>query len=290
MTGRTVDVRGIATYLEEEGSGDPVLLLHGSGPAIDAALSWRPVIPQLAANRRVVSIDMPGYGKSAPLDGPDTPENVAAHLEGLLDELGIDRAAVVGHSRGGRLAVEFAIRSPHRLSSLSIIGSGSVAPGGHVNEDGTFTAAAIALVNFGRDGDTSYERLRAAYNTQLYAEANLPDDVLRQAYDDSVASGVTQHFVEQMKANDPLNYYHKQDVAAFRAKLESIQLPTLVVWGREDECSDYHRGLSLVDILPKVEFVILPQCGHFVMVDQPDRYAAIQNGFLDSVDAGALVS
>jgi len=283
MTGRIIDVSGIPTYLEDCGDGEAVLLMHGSGPAITAAMSWDPVIPQIAAHRRVLSVDMPGYGRSAPLERPDTPENVAIHLEALLDELDIPRVAAVGHSRGGRIAVELAIRSPQRLSSLAVIGSGSVAPGGHVNEDGSFTAAAIALVNFGRDGNTSYERLRDAYNTQLYDEANLPDEVLRKAYEESVSSGTMAHFVAQMIENDPLNYYHKQDLAAFRAKLESIELDTLVVWGREDECSTYQRAMTLIDVLPNVEFVVLPQCGHFVMLDQPERFASIINGYLGSV-------
>jgi pimeloyl-ACP methyl ester carboxylesterase len=287
MESRVIDVQGVATYLLEVGAGDPVLLVHGSGPGITASMSWLPVMESLAAaGRRVIAVDMPGYGKSAPLPDADTPVNVAAHLEALLDALGIGEAAVIGHSRGGRIATELAIRVPHRLTSLSVIGSGSVAPGGHVNDDGTWTAAAVALVNFGRDGDTSFETFRDAYATQLYAKTIL-DDVLAAAYEDTVSSGVLAHFIEQMQVNDPLNHYHKQDTDGFLAKLRSIELPTLVVWGREDECSSYRKGLRLVDVIPDIEFSLLPRCGHFVMVDQPERYSSIQSGFLDGVTVKA---
>jgi pimeloyl-ACP methyl ester carboxylesterase len=287
MVSRVIDVGGVSTFLLDEGAGDPLLLVHGSGPGITAAMSWDPVIEPLAAARRVLAVDMPGYGKSAPLPDADTPVNVAAHLERLLDELGIGEAAVVGHSRGGRIATELAILAPARVSSLAIIGSGSVAPGGHVNADGSWTEAAIALVNFGRDGDTSFERFREGYNTQLFAQENLPDEVLRPYYDESVSSGVLAHFIEQMRVNDPLNYYHKQDTSGFEAKLRSLRMPVLVVWGREDECSAYQKGLGLVDVIPDVEFSLLPRCGHFVMADQPRRFAQVLAGFLDGAGARA---
>lgn len=289
MISHVIDVAGVSTFLLDEGAGDPLLLVHGSGPGITASMSWDPVIGPLAATRRVLAVDMPGYGKSAPLPDPDTPVNVAAHLERLLDELGIDEATVVGHSRGGRIAAEFAIRAPSRVTRLVIVGSGSVAPGGHVNADGSWTEAAIALVNFGRDGDTSFERFRQAYDTQLFAQENLPDRVLRRYYEESVSSGVLAHFIEQMQLNDPLNYYHKQDTSGFEAKLRSLQVPVLVVWGREDECSAYQKGLGLIDVISDIEFSLLPRCGHFVMVDQPRRFERVLAGFLDGADAKASV-
>lgn len=289
MESRVIDVQGVGTYLLEEGTGAPVLLVHGSGPGITASMSWLPVMePLAAAGRRVIAVDMPGYGKSAPLPDADTPVNVAAHLEKLLDTLGIGEATVVGHSRGGRIATELAIQAPERLTSLSVIGSGSVAPGGHLNDDGTWTEAAVALVNFGRDGDVSFERFRDAYATHLFDKTAL-DDILAAAYEDAISSGVLAHFVEQMQLNDPLNYYHKQDTDGFIAKLRSIQMPTLVIWGREDECSSYQKGLGLVDVIPDIEFSLLPRCGHFVMADQPRRFSSILSGFLDGVDAKAGV-
>jgi pimeloyl-ACP methyl ester carboxylesterase len=281
---RSVEVDGLVTRVAEAGSGssgEPVLLVHGSGPANAGIFTWRPVLPGLAAHRRLVVVDMPGYGRSAPLPVDDTPANVALHLVRLLDELGIDRAAVVGHSRGGRIAAELAIAAPERVDRLVVVGAGSVAPGGHVTDDGGWTAPALALVRWGQDGDTSFSSLRAAYRTQLVRPENLPDDELLETYEQARRDGVLTHFVEQMNRIDPLTFYHRSTVDEFRAALPGLRMPTLLVWGREDTCSPYRKAVPLVDMIPDVELLVLPDCEHFVMMDRPEAFVSALNAWLD---------
>nr|AAG17130.1 hypothetical CdoFa [Comamonas sp. JS765] len=115
---------GIRTNYHDVGSGDPVLLIHGSGPGVSAWANWRLVMPALSERARVIAPDMAGFGFS------ERPEGFAYGMDawvrqavGLLDALGIARADLVGNSFGGGLALALAIRHPERVRRLVLMGS-----------------------------------------------------------------------------------------------------------------------------------------------------------------------
>ncbi|WP_214109385.1 alpha/beta fold hydrolase [Acrocarpospora catenulata] len=277
---RVVEVDGVATSVIELGSGHPLLLVHGSGPAISSYFSFQAVTGELAKDFRLILVDMPGYGGSAPIPGPDTPPNVARHLVRVLDVLGYGAVHVAGHSRGGRIACELAVLAPERVTRLIVIGSGSVAPGGHVGEDGGWTAPALALTRWGSDGDISFESLSDAYMTQVLRKENLPERWLRAAYEEAAESGRLEHFVRAMNVNDPLAFYHQKNAQEFHDKLARLSTPTLVLWGREDTCSPYQKAVPLVDLMKNIDLVILPECEHFVMMDRPRAFVGVTREFL----------
>ena len=102
-------------HFEESGAGEPVLLIHGI--ALDSRM-WEPQLPLLGQQRRVIRCDLRGYGRSPLPDGP------SAHhedLRGLLDQLRIARADLVGLSFGAAVAIDFALQFPQRVSSLALL-------------------------------------------------------------------------------------------------------------------------------------------------------------------------
>lgn len=278
--GRQVDVDGLRTFVDVQGEGLPVLLVHGSGPGNYGHFAWRTVLPALREHAQAILVDVPGYGNSDPLAVPDTPLNAGLHLLRLMDVLGHERFAVMGHSRGGRIACELAAEAGDRVSSLVISGSGSAVPGGHRSSDGGFTQAALDLVNFGADGDTSYETFVRVRRTSVHSPASMKEEWLRESYDWFVGSGALERYIAHMKDVDPLNFYHAGDLDRFGDRLRVLDLPTLIMWGREDRISDYRRIPALLDVLPRAELHILPSAGHSVMFDQPERYNAIVLDFL----------
>jgi 4,5:9,10-diseco-3-hydroxy-5,9,17-trioxoandrosta-1(10),2-diene-4-oate hydrolase len=282
--GRLVNVDGLDTFIDVTGSGPPVLLVHGSGPANYGHFAWRTVAPALAEHLTVIVVDVPGYGDSAPLTVADTPVNAARHLLKVMRQLGHERFAVAGHSRGGRIACELAAEAGGAVTRLVISGSGSAVPGGHRSDSGGFTDAALALVNFGADGNTSFEEFCRVRRTSVYDDAHLPDELLRETYDWFIGSGMIDVYVKHMAEVDPLNFYHASDLEDFRARLRRLDLPTLIVWGREDEISDYRRLPALIDELPRPELRLFPYAGHSLMFDQPDRLNPVLIEFLTRED------
>jgi pimeloyl-ACP methyl ester carboxylesterase len=131
---------GLDVYYEEHGSGEgtPLLLLHGGigGGEIFAALA-----PQLAAGRRVIVPDLQGHGRTAEIDRPLRPEDLADDVAGLLAELGIERADVMGYSLGGEVAWRVAIQHPDRVRRLVVISASG-------RRDGSFPDVVAAFDTF----------------------------------------------------------------------------------------------------------------------------------------------
>ena len=106
---------------ERRGAGPPLVLLHGIGHRWQA---WEPVLDRLAAKHDVIAVDLPGFGKSAPLDGPSGIAEIAAALTAFFGQLGLDRPHVAGNSLGGAIALELAAGG-HVSSATALSPAGS---------------------------------------------------------------------------------------------------------------------------------------------------------------------
>src|SRR3954470_20822654 len=122
------DVHGLSLYYEEHGSGEPLILLHGG---IGAGAMFAPILPELAAGRRVITVDLQGHGGTADVDRPLRPELMADDIAGLLDHLGLERADVMGYSLGGIVALRTAIQHPQRVRRLVLVSVGFRRDGSH---------------------------------------------------------------------------------------------------------------------------------------------------------------
>lgn len=122
--GKTVSAAGIATNVHDLGNGDPLLLIHGSGPGVSAYVNWRLSLPTLSQKFRVVAPDVVGFGFTERPDGFEySLDNWVRHIIGVMDALKIDRAHLTGNSFGGALALALAIRHPDRVNRLVLMGS-----------------------------------------------------------------------------------------------------------------------------------------------------------------------
>jgi pimeloyl-ACP methyl ester carboxylesterase len=121
-----LEVNGGPLAYDDEGAGPPVVLLHAG---IADRLMWTPLVRLMAPHHRMIAYDLRGYGESTP-----PPPSFAHHddVAGLLDGLGIERAALVGCSFGGRVAVDAALAYPDRVGALALIGA--VVSGYHLSE------------------------------------------------------------------------------------------------------------------------------------------------------------
>jgi pimeloyl-ACP methyl ester carboxylesterase len=112
------DVNGLSLYYAEHGEGEPLVLLHGG---IGAGELLAPIIPELAAGRRVIAVDLQGHGRTADADRPLRPALMADDIAALIEHLGLDRADVMGYSLGGLVALRTAIQHPARVRRLVLV-------------------------------------------------------------------------------------------------------------------------------------------------------------------------
>jgi pimeloyl-ACP methyl ester carboxylesterase len=112
------DVNGLSLYYEEHGSGEPLVLLHGG---IGSSEIFAAILPELAAGRRVITVDLQGHGHTADVDRPFRPEDMADDVAGLVEHLGLPRTDMMGYSLGGEVALRTAIQHPALVRRLVLV-------------------------------------------------------------------------------------------------------------------------------------------------------------------------
>lgn len=154
------DVNGLHLYHETYGSGAPLVLLHGGMLTID--LNFASLIPTLAQTHTVIGVEMQGHGRTANIEREITYPNLASDVVALLDHLGIARAAVLGHSMGGGVALELAVSHPDRVSAVIPISASVSKDGLHpdLSDPSTFeTSPIMPTAQDFADFKEAYERL-----------------------------------------------------------------------------------------------------------------------------------
>jgi len=253
-----VDSRFGQLHYVEEGAGRPVVLLHQTPRSYD---EYREVLPLLGRHFRAVAMDTVGFGESARVDSPFSIELFADGVEDLLDQLGLDEVALVGHHTGGVIAVEVAARRGSRITDLVLSGVPFV---DGARRERVATEPPIDHVDPSPDGShlaALWDRRRAFY------PPDRPDLFNRLVRD---ALGVLDRVEEGHRA---VNQYLMED------RIGLISARTLVVCGAEDSYS-LPDVVHLVNAIRGCESNILPGTGVPSVDHRPDLFAAAVLAFL----------
>lgn len=241
-------------WYDRTGAGDPVVLLHEG--VVDSR-SWAPIVPALAERFQVVTYDQRAYGRS---DGWHGPYSQVDDLVGLLDELGITGAALVGASRGGRIALDTALSQPSRVTKLALVASGLAGHPINVEvtpeQEARWDAAEA-------DGDLA---TMAQIDIEVWAPLGA-DEELRRLFDDNV---------EASNASDPA--VPVEPLAARR--LAEIRVPTLVVTGDHDVPGINEIGDVLEREIAGAQRVVIPKADHMIAWRAPEQLSAALIAFL----------
>ena len=276
MAERTVRVNGKQIFVAEEGTGFPVVLLHGGGPGASGVSNYSRNIDALAQHFRVIVPDMPGYGRSAKgVDRSDPFGYLADHIRGMLDELGIDRAHLVGNSYGGSCALRLALDTPQRVDKLVLMG-----PGGVGTTRGLPTAGLKSLLAYyGGDGP-SVDKLRTFIRTYLVYDGDaVPDSLIESRYAASIDPEVVANPPLQRPAG--LGTLWRMDFTRDR-RLGTLETPTLVIWGRDDKVNKPSGATMLGERMPNTDLLITANTGHWVQWERADFFNAVTTAFLKS--------
>jgi 3-oxoadipate enol-lactonase len=251
---------------EVRGDGPPVLLVHAG---IADLRMWAPVAERLATRHRVVTCDLRGHG-GTPLP-PGIISN-AGDLEALLDELGIERAAVAGASFGGRVALELALRAPGRVTALALLGS-SLDDFEASEELAAFAAAEDEAVEAG-DVDAA-----VALNVRTWVERPgiRPAEEVDRAVSDLVATMQRDAFEAQLGVDAEL----EETSPPVAERLGEIEAPALVVVGEHDLPDFRALGERFAAELPNARpLVTVPGAAHLPALERPDAVAELLLEFL----------
>ena len=280
---RRIAVDGRDVNLVDIGEGPAVLLIHGLGGCWQ---NWLENIPALAESRRVVAVDLPGFGES---DMPADDVSISGYgrtVESVLEELGIGSASLVGNSMGGFVAAEMAIQYPERAERLVLVAAAAL-----WNEQrrarplvtvGSLTQAVGARV--AAQWELALRRPRLRYGALAGAgirhPLRLPLDLCYEIMQGAGRDG----FVPGLRA---LYDYRLRD------RMPEIECPTLIVWGTHDTLVPVAHATEYERLIPNARKVILPDTGHVPMLERPATFNALVEEFLaegDAASGGATTS
>ena len=279
---RRVAVDGVEIAYVDEGPRDapatPMLLVHGLGATLD---HWALAVPPFARERRVLALDLPGFGRSAKPDAAYSPEEFVAALRGFAAAVGLDRFVLVGHSMGGAISAELTLEHPELVERLVLVDAAgmtrmptglldylverfeqSVDPGRIVLPP-RLVRAMVKLV--------FYEKVAFAERNVMRILASMSEE----DWPDRVRS-----FVRSVSGLSRSRVRHR---------LAEIRVPTLIVWGARDRVLPLRHGRRLHAGIDGSRLVVFARTGHCPQIERPAPFCEAVDAFLADPAAGGIL-
>jgi pimeloyl-ACP methyl ester carboxylesterase len=241
---------------EERGNGVPVVFIHGLTFERSA---WRPVMDRLGNGIRSVAVDLPGHGETP--GPPCSLDEAASRLHTLLEQAGVERPVVVGHSMASSIALLYAASHPVR-GVVSVDQPVDVRPFARL-------AQRIEPALRGHGFRAAFEPFQASMGLDQLDEPVRERVLAKQRVEPDLVLG----YWEEALRSDPDELQGR-----FEGALAQIQAPVLFVFGREFEAVDREY---LLKQLPQAQLEVWPGRGHFVHLADPDRFTAHLRDFID---------
>lgn len=258
---KSIRAAGIKTNYHDVGSGEPVFLIHGSGPGVSAFVNWRFTMPSLSERYRVIAPDMVGFGYTErPAGFKYDMDHWVRHIVGVMDALKIERAHVVGNSFGGALALALAIRHPTRVKRLVLMGS--------VGVRFQLTPELDAIWGY----EPSFENMRKLINIFAFDRRLVTDELARQRYQASIQPGFQESYAAMFPA--PRQRWVNA-MASPEEAIRAIPNETLIVHGREDRVIPLSNGYKLLELIPNAQLHVFGRCGHWTQIEHAARFGRL---------------
>jgi 3-oxoadipate enol-lactonase len=246
-----VNINGIQLAYERRGKrgSAPLVLLHGF--PLDHHL-WDEVVPLLEGTFDIVVPDLRGFGDSTTVDSPYSMDDYASDIAGLLDRLDIQKAALVGHSMGGYVALAFARLYPERVSGLGLVSSQVLADPAERKEGRYKSASDVSTNGIGSVVEAMAPKFTSDERWQRYARASM------ERQQPAAYIGALKAMAERIDST---------------SLLSSFNFPVVIIHGDADSLIPIDRAREVKAVLPQAHLVEIPGAGHVPMLEAAEKTA-----------------
>ncbi|HMI85604.1 MAG TPA: alpha/beta hydrolase [Polyangiaceae bacterium] len=256
---------GLRVHYQELGEGPALVFLHGSGPGASGFSNFKRNYPYFAERGfRTLMPDTLGFGYSSkPGDIDYGLDFLVGKLAKFLSGAGVTRAAVVGNSHGGALAIQLALTHPELVDKLVLM-----APGGleeretYMKMDGIRTMMSVFL---SKEGITR-EGMRKVFGLQLYDPRMLTDEIVEERF--------------QIAEHQPKRVLTTLNVPHLTPRLGELGCPIFALWGMNDKFCPVSGAMRIAAACKRSRVMLLSECGHWVMVEYADLFNRLTLDFL----------
>jgi pimeloyl-ACP methyl ester carboxylesterase len=268
LSGNIVEAYGRKVWVLENGSGAPLLYLHGFADVHSVKEGWMPFHERLAKQARLIAPAHPGCAQSDENKDIDAIEDVVFHYLEVLDTLKLGQFDLAGSCVGGWIAAELAVRHPEKIRKLALIGAMGLRVEGALIGDVFMMAQP--------ERGSSYAGLREL----LFASADAPKGLElfpdgMGNLDDELRRYQMLRLGSRIGFKPPYFYNY-----SLRNRLHRITSPALVIWGEKDHMVPRSHGETYAKLIPNAKLEVIPGAGHSVHVEKPEETAKLVLDFL----------
>ncbi len=269
-----LDLHGNRLAYQDEGQGEAILLLHGMA---GSSQTWRSVIRPLSRKYRVIAPDLLGHGMSAKPRSDYSLGAFAVLLRDLLDELGVARATVVGHSLGGGVAMQFVYQHPDYCERLVLIGSGGLGPdvGWTLRLVPPPRAELIMPIIAPSPVLNAGEKVRSWF-AKMGIESPRGSEIWN-AYSSFADAETRQAFLRTLRS---VVDYRGQAVSALNRLNVRADMPIMAIWGEQDAIIPVEHAYAALEARPDARVEVMPGVGHFPQVERPTEVVDLIDDFI----------
>lgn len=259
---RIIDIGGTTARYLEAGAGDPVIFLHGASLGSSSDV-WTPTLHDFAARGfRPIAPDLPGFGRT-----PTSDHSIAhrrSFVLSFMDALGLAEAHLVGHSQAGRIVVELALEHPHRATSVTVLGTGSLLPPDPESKGGEGEEGTAA--------EPTLEQTRSLLESTLFHRELATDAAVAVRHRMSIGAPFAAF---RARRDAP-----REKSGGLWRRLVEVRVPLLLLYGREDRGNAAVRAAQAKALFPQLDIRVLPDCKHLVQWDARDALADLGAAFM----------
>lgn len=271
------NVNGINIHYKTYGRGEPTfILLHGFGASV---FSWREVVEPLAQHGTVIAYDRPAFGLTErPLEwegeSPYGPQAQVDIVLGLMDELGVEKAILVGNSAGGTVSMQVALQHPERVEALILVDAAVYAGGGAPS----WSRPILKTPQMNHVGPLIARQLQAQGVEFIKTAWHDPSKITQDIFD---GYQKPLQIANWDKALWQLTVASEE--SGLVERLAEITMPTLVITGDDDRIVPTEQSLRLADELPNAELKVIAQSGHLPHEEKPVEFMQAVTEFLSTL-------